>query len=89
MGLLANISINEFSIQLQKGDRLLLFTDGLVECVNEKGEYFLNYLKDNILKESKKFTNSEFKKEIYNNLLTFKGNAPFDDDICFICLDIK
>ena len=40
IGGLANVGYREYELQLEKGDKLFLYTDGVTEATDEKGELF-------------------------------------------------
>ena len=51
LGILPNPEYNNACIQLQKGDKLLLYSDALIEAPNAKGERFgINIFKDKAIK---------------------------------------
>ena len=71
---------------LKPGDALLLYTDGVTEAKNEDGELFgelrlLSYL-------NKRDFNSliQIHKDLDDELLLFRGNAPQADDITYLFL---
>ena len=85
-GSLKNIQYTSKKIDFNKGDILVMLTDGLPECENENGE-FIDYerIKDSILNSSTKSA-SEI-KTILKRLGTdwMQGN-PITDDITFVVI---
>ncbi len=70
---------------LAKGDKLILYTDGITEATNSNGdpygeERFMAAIKDNLNSPV-----DELVKNIVSGLEEFAGNAAFDDDIT-ICV---
>ena len=79
-----NPSYYEDVIPYKKGDILVLLTDGVTECRNEKGEMFGS---DGAIKTlSLSRTEEEFIKNLENNLKNFKSDS--DDDITAIAFDL-
>ncbi len=75
------------SINLEKGDRLFLYTDGIPEAMNEKEEEYsdermINYLKSNSEKTAKDFVN-----ELVNDVKSHVGAANQSDDITILVLN--
>lgn len=71
-------------LKMYKGDELFLFTDGLTECKNEKGEV----LGANIIETFKKYLNDsteEQAEEIIEDVNDFRG-SEIDDDLTLMIL---
>ncbi|WP_163711816.1 SpoIIE family protein phosphatase [Mangrovibacterium lignilyticum] len=74
---------------LKAGDRIILYTDGVTDCRNEKGEFFgsgnlfrtIQNLPDVSAKESTQF--------ILNRLFAFRGHADQSDDISLMVIRYK
>lgn len=66
-------------LEMQSGDELFLFTDGLTECVNEKGEEFgSNRLIESFRKHISSPVNEQADK-IIDDINNFRGNKISDD----------
>ena len=77
-------SIKEELIQIQKGDRVIAYTDGVVECMNERDrefgeERFLHLISRNSEKTSAGFLNS-----LVSELRAHRGRAEQHDDITVV-----
>lgn len=75
------------TIQMQRGDKLLLFTDGLIETTNSDYVTFESIITDLLKKYSSRGIN-DFVKNIYNECSSFSGKNLFEDDISIIGLEI-
>lgn len=73
------------SLQMQKGDKLLLYTDGLNEGINDNNEEF-GYDR---IKEVFENCESDVISALYDNLMKFCGSTPQFDDISMLLLTIK
>jgi serine phosphatase RsbU (regulator of sigma subunit) len=81
-----NLSVENFN--LVYGDRVVLFTDGLIECRNSSGDMFgieklQNTVKDSGMQYPDFFLNS-LKKALY----TWRGSDKLEDDLTVITIDI-
>lgn len=83
------------SLQLNPGTKLLLYTDGLTEAIQDnKLNLFSNYddFENNglkpLLSDLSKHPAQEFIKLLTQHLIQFRGSENFEDDVCMICLDI-
>ncbi len=87
IGFAPNIVFEESTIQLQPGDRLFFYTDGIVEARDSHGEeYSLDRLSSQLLKQSEAGLDA-----VLNNLIidvsTWTG-ASFADDVTLCALEL-
>ena len=77
-------------ISLQKGDRIYLYTDGIPETTNSKGE-MIGFDDDllNFFESNNKGTIKESLNSIKQSIKNFRGNAKNKDDITLIGFEIK
>jgi serine phosphatase RsbU (regulator of sigma subunit) len=89
LGLFPNLSVREFSQKLVHGDRILLYTDGILEAFNEKMEMFET---DNLYTALK--SNQNMSAEGLTYFLAYRlkewigFRKEFEDDITIIAIDI-
>lgn len=79
----------EQKLKLQSGDRLYLYTDGIIEHKNEAGE---EYGPDRLLEtlgNSKSLSIQEQVDHIARKVIEYIGNAPIKDDISIFALELK
>lgn len=76
------------SISLQKEDRLLLYTDGIIEATNEDGESFGTERLEQMLLQSDQ-NHLEFLDDLFRALNEFSGKDFPDDDCTAIVVDFK
>ncbi len=87
LGIIEHIPLSEGCIKMERTDRLLLYSDGLTECENAKGdmlgkERFLDFLKERAFSDSQ-----SLKDNILNMLHEFTENAAPNDDITLIIIE--
>lgn len=74
-------------IQLQKGDKILLFTDGLIEATNREYHTFESVIADVLLKYSHRGI-TDFVKNIFSECISFREGNPSEDDISIIGIEV-
>ncbi len=80
VGLLSPVTFTSARVQLRDGDRLLLFTDGVVEAEDRDGEFFGNERLEAAL-------GSEFSLGmLFASLDAYRGETPLSDDCTALIL---
>ncbi len=75
--------------QFQKGDRLFLYTDGLVECRNtESSEYGEPRLKKVIQKYARAGL-PEMMQAVEDDFFLFANGEPLHDDVMVVVIDLN
>ena len=77
------------TVEMERGDELIFFTDGVTEAVNMKGE---DFGKERLLKSIFRNADRPLTTQvncIISDILTFIGNEPQKDDITIIILKKK
>ena len=77
------------SLEMESGDELVLYTDGIVDCENEKKESFgYDRLKE-VFRKSAGFTAEEQLQLLYHTLEAFAGEVEPEDDKTLVILRKK
>ena len=79
------------TVDIVKGDRLLLHTDGIAEATNSRGEFFgedrmISFMEENTGTEADRVAD-----QLVGHLSTWSGKGKhksFDDDITFLLVDV-
>lgn len=72
-----------------KGDRFILYTDGLTECRNPQGKlYGAGAFRRSIIRNSRE-SNQGFRDKIMGEALSFYSGQPLADDVTLAIIDIK
>lgn len=66
-------------LEMESGDEIFLFTDGLTDCVNENGEEYGNYRLLKSFKNYIDFSVTEQAEKIIEDINTFRGKKINDD----------
>ncbi len=89
VGMFAEYSCKEIVIQLQHGDCLIQYTDGVTEAMNpEQEEFGLQRLQDTILRAGKSGNIKDILLAIEQDVLDFTGAEEQQDDIALTCIKI-
>ncbi len=86
LGIDRDCTFDEATTQLQPGDVLLLYTDGVVEATNERGELFGFERLYRLLSESTSRRPRTLARQIVRAVRAFTGPQPQDDDITLVVL---
>lgn len=84
---MTNIDYSEKEIDFSKGDRLFLFTDGIIEERNQKGEFFSVERFIKIIQRSKHLSIKMAINEVINEFKLFKKHKSQSDDICILGIE--
>ncbi len=89
LGVRQNIRLEENVIDIGPGDTLVLYTDGVTEAVNEKGEAFGEERLKLTIRESRDATAREIILRIQDAVIAFAGTLPQFDDITLLVAKVK
>ena len=89
VGIIPEVEFEEYHLQLNQGDRLILYSDGITECTNKEMKQF----SDNRLIETIGHTQNMSLKEMINKteqeLRAWRGNDEFQDDVTLLAIQIS
>jgi sigma-B regulation protein RsbU (phosphoserine phosphatase) len=89
LGVKQNIRLEENVIDIGPGDTLVLYTDGVTEAVNEKGEAFGEERLNLAIRESRDATAREIILRIQDAVIAFAGTMHQFDDITLLVAKVK
>lgn len=86
LGLWEEIALDEYSVHLPKDSMLVMFTDGMTDCRNSKGEPFgLERLKETAA-GLKNLTAQRGCDELFDTLMLYQSGAKQDDDVTLLAI---
>lgn len=88
LGLIAKAEYPAGELPLAGIERLLLFTDGLLEAENSDGEPFLESRLMEAAASCKAATLDGLLEHIIGRVLDFASNHHFDDDVCLLGVEV-
>ena len=89
IGGLDDVRYREYELQLEKGDKLFLYTDGVTEATDEKGELFGTERMLGALNAFADASPREILTGVKDAVDAFVGDAEQFDDMTMLCLTYK
>ena len=89
VGMFEHCSYEQGLVQMQPGDVLIAFTDGLPEALDVKGEEFDELRIKEILAATAWRSVNEIRDEIVRRVEEWCAGAPQHDDLTFIVMKVK
>ncbi|EET46392.1 response regulator [Thalassobium sp. R2A62] len=89
IGLIEDAAFDQFDLMLELGDRVLILSDGIMECVDPAG----NMLRDegllDLVRENKSLRGNDFLEALIWNLNGFACDQEFPDDVSAILIEYE
>jgi len=79
-------AMDEAVLELETGDYLVLYSDGIVEAMNEQKKEYGTARLAKALEEGAELSPEELSEKIMKNLAQWRGRAPQSDDITLVIL---
>ncbi len=89
LGLIHGASFPTQEIELSEIDRMVLFTDGIIEAENQNGEPFFESRLMEIIHRRSSEPLENLLDGILASVLAFSERQQFDDDVCLLAIDVK
>ncbi|MDX1679191.1 MAG: SpoIIE family protein phosphatase [Akkermansiaceae bacterium] len=89
LGLIRKTNYPKLKFSTDKIERILLFTDGVVEAENQAGEPFFEKGLVDIIAENAELGIEEMLDSILTSVLDFSHHHHFDDDVCLMGVEFK
>lgn len=77
----------EYSVQLEIGDRLIFYSDGVTECMNVSKELFGELRLLQSLSDTADDSLDTTLSKVLNHIQTWSGDVPFRDDVSVVALE--
>jgi sigma-B regulation protein RsbU (phosphoserine phosphatase) len=87
LGLIPNIPYEQETIRLSSHDRIVMFTDGVTEAMNEKEEQFEELRLEKLLQSNLDLSAKDCTELICKEVKAFAGNAAQSDDITVVVIN--
>jgi sigma-B regulation protein RsbU (phosphoserine phosphatase) len=88
LGILDEVDYRETKVKLAPGDRVVFYTDGIVEAVNEKGQMFGFERLLEVVRAAGSISADSILKQILGEVNEFVGGAPQHDDLTVIVVGV-
>ncbi len=86
LGMMEDFHWSRRSVQIEEGETLVLYTDGLTEAANDKGEFFGENGLQQTLRASLRFPVEQMCSDILRSVIEFEQGAPRADDITLMIM---
>ena len=84
-----NMKYKETEIELEEGDKIYLYTDGVPEGTNSNNEMYGTERMLTALNHNSKSSTQTILHDVKKDLDEFVGDAPQFDDVTMMCLEIN
>lgn len=81
-------NIEELELELKEDDLLVLYTDGIVEALNEEHKFYGTYRLNKLLYDHKDRTAAEILQEVSGDMRKYIGNAKQHDDMTMVIMKL-
>jgi sigma-B regulation protein RsbU (phosphoserine phosphatase) len=88
VGVLPDIAIDCFDVSVSQGDRLLLYSDGVTECMNARNEAYGESRLLAYLEERTHQPLNELLGGLLEDVKSWRNSAEFGDDLSLLALEI-
>lgn len=89
LGLIQEARYPTLEFPLESVERLILFTDGVLEAENQQGEPFFERRLLDIITENRQLPVEPLLDSILERVLDFSRDRHFDDDVCLLAVGLK
>ena len=89
VGAMSEAKYRDFEIQLNKGDKLFLYTDGVPEATDKNNKMFTIKNTLQALNKYKEKSPEEILEGVKSSVNDFVGDAPQFDDLTVLCIELK
>jgi sigma-B regulation protein RsbU (phosphoserine phosphatase) len=88
VGMLPNVPYESFTMQLRRGDRLVIYSDGVTECMNPQRELYTEERFLRHLEHTAPRPLREVMEQLEEGLCQWKGDITFDDDVSVLAFEV-
>ena len=89
LGMMEGLVLKEFDIQLQSGDRLVMFSDGVVDAVNPQGDRYGGERLETAVQQGVHLNATQLVKHIVDDVDRFQQEAAPFDDLTLLILEAR
>ena len=87
LGMMPDMTYSNVTFDLQPGDRLFLYSDGVTECENSEGEMFGEARLESLLAETFDHGVADMIKKVEQSIIGWTGADVFIDDVTYLVLE--
>jgi sigma-B regulation protein RsbU (phosphoserine phosphatase) len=76
-------------MDIHSGERFLLYTDGVIEVENSRGEFFGDSKLEDVVRDNQSRSPGQLSEELLSHIDRWRSSsAPQQDDITLIVIDV-
>lgn len=87
IGWLPELDFDNVAMNLDRGGRIVLYSDGISECTNQEGEMYGGSRLSAYFEKTKDMPLSKAMNNMIDELKTWKNGVPFNDDISLLAIE--
>jgi sigma-B regulation protein RsbU (phosphoserine phosphatase) len=89
VGIFPDATYEEHEFYIEKGDRFIMFSDGITECPDDKKEAFSSERLLEVIKNTDNCSLHDLITDLEKKLSEWNGGKEFDDDISLLAFERK
>lgn len=89
LGMMPDLTLHEETVDLEPGDRLIMFSDGVPDAVNEADEGYSNQQLAATIAACEQKSAAEIVDYLVKDVARWQGNAAPFDDLTLLVLEVK
>lgn len=89
LGVLEDIELEEKEIELESGDMIVLYTDGIIDAINDQEKEFGEEMLLNLISENYTMSALDLINKIKHEVIAFTGDQPQFDDFTLVILKVS
>ncbi len=89
LGWFKNYKFTTKDVHISPHDRIILYTDGIIECLNDDHDIYGEERFINFIKKNRGLSPQDFSRILMDELRIFSGYDKFEDDVTLIVYDVE
>lgn len=89
VGLIEGAEYEQFEVALRPGDRLMIYSDGVVECSDPQGNLMSEEGLTTIMRSLRQTRGTAFMESLIWKMTDYCGDTDFEDDVSAVLLEFK
>jgi phosphoserine phosphatase RsbU/P len=89
LGVMRSVRYDVATVGLSPGDRVFLYTDGVVECADHGGDFYGDDRLLDVLERTANLSLSEVKSAVFESLIDYAGGELVHDDCTLMVLEVR
>lgn len=88
LGMIEMLELKEYDVRLIPGDRLLIFSDGVPDATNRRGQQYGRERLANFLESNQHMVVQDLVDRLAADVADWRGSAPAFDDLTLLALEV-